>query len=293
MLSCAAIIHTAHTRRFQLGTGLGLSALEWPNAGAPTVILIHGFLDLSWTWARVAEAGLADRFRLIAPDMRGHGDSDWVGAGGYYHFMDYVADLAALLDALGQERIAIAGHSMGGSIAAYFAGAFPSKVFKLALLEGLGPPEDSTALPERVALWTRAWMRARRSEPRAYPNLAAAADRLRAADPFLDPELALALAEHGTRALEDGRRVFKHDPLHATQGPYPFRVEIAQSFWRNIHCPVLLVEGELSPFRALADLEARVACLRNTTRVVIPGAGHMLQRHQPEAVARVLTEFFG
>jgi len=248
-------------------------------------------LDLAWGWAPTVQAGLAERFHVVVPDMRGHGDSDRVGAGGYYHFMDYVADLASLVEQLGREKVSLVGHSMGGSISSYFAGTFPSKVRRLALLEGLGPPEDETPAPERSALWIAAWKRARGGESRGHESIEAAAARLRANDPKLSDDLARFLAERGTDALADGRRRFKHDPLHLSRGPYTFRVDQAESFWRRIDCPVLIVEGSDSPFRALPDLDRRIACLKDTQRVVIDGAGHMMQRHQPEALARILIDF--
>ncbi|MCC6662450.1 MAG: alpha/beta hydrolase [Polyangiaceae bacterium] len=283
-------------RRLPLPTGLSLSLLEWGAHDAArdhTVILVHGFLDLAWGFAPMVERGLADRYHVVAPDMRGHGDSDRAGPGGYYHFMDYVADLASVVEQVGRARVSLVGHSMGGSVAAYFAGAFPERVHRLALLEGLGPPEDDTAPPALVQGWIRAWKRARTTEPRTYPSLEAAALRLRAADPLLSDELAQFFAERGTVALPDGARRFKHDPLHLTRGPYPFRLAVAEAFWRAIRCPVLLVEGADSPVRHLENLERRVACFERAERLVIDGAAHMIQRHQPEALAKALIQFLG
>jgi pimeloyl-ACP methyl ester carboxylesterase len=115
---------------------------------------------------------------------------------------------------------------------------------------------------------------------------------LLASDPLLEPELARELAEHGTEKTPDGRRRFKHDPLHLTRGPYPFRVDVAESFWRRISCPVLLVEGTESSFRAMgAEAERRGACFANARKAVIEGAGHMLQRHRPVPLAELLLEF--
>ncbi len=283
-------------RRLPLATGLSLSLLEWGANNAArdhTVVLVHGFLDLAWGFAPLVDQGLAERYHVVAPDMRGHGDSDRAGPGGYYHFMDYVADLASVVDQVGRSRVSLVGHSMGGSIAAYFTGAFPARVHRLALLEGVGPPEDETPNPTRVASWIRAWKRTREAEPRAYPSIDAAAARLRAADPLLSDEHARFFAERGTVALPDGSRRFKHDPLHVTRGPYPFRIDVAETFWRAVTCPVLLVEGSESPFRVLENLERRVACFDGAERVVIEGASHMIQRHQPEALAGVLTRFLG
>jgi alpha-beta hydrolase superfamily lysophospholipase len=94
--------------------------LEWGDAGA-VVLLLHGFLEHAhvWDWVapRLAEAG----YHAFALDWRGHGDSAWVGAGGYYHFADYVADLGGLVRALGG-RAALVAHSMGGNAAVLYAG---------------------------------------------------------------------------------------------------------------------------------------------------------------------------
>ncbi|MBK7582899.1 MAG: alpha/beta hydrolase [Myxococcales bacterium] len=282
-------------RRIPIPTGLTLSVLEWGQelqGQRPSVILVHGFLDMAWGFAPLVAQGLGDR-HILAVDMRGHGDSDRVGAGGYYHFMDYVADLAGLVAVLGSAQVALVGHSMGGSIAAYYAGAFPERVERLALLEGLGPPEDETAPPVRARHWVQAWQRIAAGEGRRYASVDAAAARLRHADPLLSDELSLFFAERGTNALPSGERSFKHDPLHVTRGPYPFRMDSAQAFWRAITCPVLLMDGAESPFRSLENLEERVACLPGAESVTINDASHMLQRHQPEAVARALRAFLG
>ena len=69
------------------------------------MILVHGFLDLAWSWARTVDAGLAEGLHLVAPDMRGHGDSGRFGAGGYYHFADYIADLHELVGQVARERL--------------------------------------------------------------------------------------------------------------------------------------------------------------------------------------------
>jgi pimeloyl-ACP methyl ester carboxylesterase len=285
------------SRKIRLATGIDYHLLEWggDDAGLEhTVLLVHGFLDLAWGWEQTVHAGLAGRFHVIAPDLRGHGDSDRIGAGGYYHFMDYVADLSSLVDQTARHALSLVGHSMGGSIAGYYAGAFPERVRSLALLEGLGPPEDPTPIPERVASWISAWRRARTREPRTYATIDDAAARLCKADSMLRPELARILAEHGTIELADGSRRFKHDPLHATRGPYPFRVSVAESFWQRITAPVLLVDGSESAFRGFEhEADRRAAHLPHARHALIDGAGHMIQRHRPAELGRLLVEFLG
>ena len=283
------------SRSLRLSTGLDYHLLEWgrdDTALDHTVVLVHGFLDLCWGWQDTVEAGLAGRFHVVAPDMRGHGDSDRVGAGGYYHFMDYVADLASVVAEVGRARVSLVGHSMGGSVVAYYAGAFPDRVSRLALLEGSGPPEDPTPFPDLVHGWVEGWKRARSREPRSYDSIESAAARLRQHDARLGQELSLRLARHGTRVCSDGRYCFKHDPLHVTRGPYPFRLDVARSFWQRIACPVLLVEGSESPFRERVLAEpSRSADFPDAERAVIDGAAHMIQRHRPAALGRLLAEF--
>jgi pimeloyl-ACP methyl ester carboxylesterase len=283
------------SRRIPLGTGLTYHVLEW-GQGRPdldhTVVLLHGFLDLAWGWAPTVRAGLAARFHVIAPDFRGHGDSDWIGPGGYYHFIDYLADLHELLPQVARARVSLVGHSMGGSVAAYYAGSYPERIHRLALLEGMGPPEQSESAPERVRAWLDSWRRVRGREPKSYADLAEAAARLQAHDLLLTGEVARELAAHGTTRLPDGRLRFKHDPLHATAGPTPFRVAYAADFWRRVTCPVLLVEGEESSFRDFGEeAERRAAFLAHTVRAALPGAGHMMQRHQPATLADMLLHF--
>ena len=90
----------------------------------------------------------------------------------------------------------------------------------------------------------------------------------------------------------DGGWHFKHDPLHVSMGPYPFSVASAQSFWERVRCPVLLVEGSKSLFRhPKPEAERRNRSFANAERVVLEDVGHMMMRHRPDALAKLLTEF--
>ncbi|KAB2892772.1 MAG: alpha/beta hydrolase, partial [Kofleriaceae bacterium] len=137
-------------RRLALATGLTYNILEWGAEHDQTIVLVHGFLDLAWGWDEVPEL-LARRYHVIAPDLRGHGDSDWIGPGGYYHFFDYLPDLDEVVARLARGKVVMVGHSMGGSVAAYWAGTRPEQVRALVLLEGIGPPEATTPVPDRAS----------------------------------------------------------------------------------------------------------------------------------------------
>lgn len=279
------------SRKLPLATGLSYHVLEW-SADAPgdlTFVLVHGFADLGYGWSEVAER-LAPHGHVVAPDLRGHGDSDWVGAGGYYYFMDYVADLDDVIAQLARRRVVVVGHSMGGNVSSYYTGMRPERVAALMLLEGLGPP-DMTAIegPARTATWIEAW-RGARSKVRPMPSIDDAVRRLRKHDDRLGEARARQLAEVGTRAASGGV-VWKHDPLHMTFGPYPFRLDTAIKYWQRIACPVVIVDGADSRQNLSAEERARRrAHFANHRHAVVADSGHMIPRNQPARVAELILE---
>ncbi len=281
------------SKRLKLDTGLQYHYLEWDQCESQrTLVLVHGFLDFSGGWRAMIGEKLAGRFHIVAPDMRGHGDSDRVGAGGYYHFFDYVADLHSFITKLGREQVSLVGHSMGGSIAGYYAGCYPNELHKLVLMEGMGPPNDTSSPPDLVKQWVRGWKRAASRAPHLYKSIEDAANRLQSRDAKLSAELATELATWGTRETESGERIFKHDPLHLSPGPIGYSTDVAETFWRRITCPTLLVDGADSILNhALEERVRRCAALPDAQQTQIEGAGHMIQRHQPDEVSRILLEF--
>jgi pimeloyl-ACP methyl ester carboxylesterase len=262
-----------------------------PSSGL-TVLLVHGFLDNGATWDQVAARLAAAGHEVVAPDLRGFGRSDRVGAGGYYHFPDYVADLAALVESLAPARLGIVGHSMGGSISVYFAGTFPERVERLALLEGLGPidnpPEMGVA---RMEAWLRDLKRVERT-PRALGSLEEATARLAERHPRVPREVLAARAAQLTRVDEAGRLAWAYDPLHRTIGPTPFYAAHFKGFLRRIPCPTLIVGGGTLGWH-VPDEEERAACLQSVERFDLEEAGHMMHWTQPEALGERLAHFFG
>ncbi len=126
---------TSHTYFSQR---LRLHCVDWGNPGKPPLLLIHGGRDhcRNWDWTAVA---LRDDWHVIAPDLRGHGDSQW-SPDGSYTMAGYIYDLAQLVHQQRLAPVTIIAHSLGGNIALRYAGIYPEAVAKLAAIEGLGPP---------------------------------------------------------------------------------------------------------------------------------------------------------
>lgn len=275
--------------------GLRHNVLEWDATPTETtVVLLHGFLDLAWSFERVA-LKLAPHYHVIAPDFRGHGDTEWIGRGGYYYFPDYTADLARLLPAVTRRRVYLVGHSMGGVVATQYTGTFPERVQKLALLEGTGPPAGKVEdAPERMQKHIQTVDEVRAKSIKPLASLAAATERLRQIYPNLDPAWAARLAEKATRPASDGppgSRIWKHDPLHRTRSPLVFYWPLMEAFVRRIACPLLIVNAAESKLAFLHDRQ-RQALYPNAQLRTLPGAGHMMQLDQPERLADMLREFF-
>ena len=114
-----------------LATGVRLRYAEQGDAGGPAVILLHGYSDSWFSWSRVLPL-IPARYRVIAPDLRGHGDSEQPAGG--YTMPDLAGDVLALMDALAIERATIVGHSMGSFVAQQVALAAPRRVDRLVLV---------------------------------------------------------------------------------------------------------------------------------------------------------------
>ena len=276
--------------------GLPIHYLEWGEPAGEPIVLVHGFLDQAYSWKFfVAELLKAAQQPLwiIAPDCRGHGDSGWVGAGGYYHFPDYVYDLDCVITAAGAARFNLIGHSMGGTISFLYAGTFPQRVAKLVLIEGVGPLgmefEDA---PPRMAGWIRELHERGRHHFREYTSVDAGAAQLRQTNPRLNKHLAIDLARAGMKQNDKGKWVWKFDPLHRTAAPQPFYTAQALEFFRRIECRVLIVDGQESRQARRTDKQQRYNAIDNHRVVTIAHAGHMVHHDNPEQLAEDVASFF-
>lgn len=275
--------------------GLRYHCRAWGSPRAPLLFALHGWMDVGASFQFLVDAMRGD-WRVIAPDWRGFGLTEWTTGGGYW-FPDYFADLDALLAHFQPDTPAtLIGHSMGGNVAAMYAGIRPERVAKLVSLEGFGLAGPAAAkAPERYARWLKELT----DEPpgfRDYDSFEALAERLRGNNKRLSLERSLFLARHWGLSKPDGRVALASDPLHKLVNPVLYRVDEAAACWKNVSAPVLWVSGSETEIPKMlklsdADIEARKASFRNLTERVIPGAGHMLHHDQPERLAEVIEEF--
>jgi pimeloyl-ACP methyl ester carboxylesterase len=275
--------------------GLSIHYLEWGEPNGEPLILVHGFLDQAASWepfVSFIQEKLGPALWIVAPDCRGHGDSGWVGAGGYYHFPDYVSDLDCLIATLGAKRFKLCGHSMGGSISLLYSGTFPQKVQKLVLIEGIGAAGmNFSDAPLQMEKWISELHDRGRNHFREYNSVEAGARQLQQTNPRLNSQRALNLARSGMKQNTNGKWVWKFDPLHRTTSPQPSYSAQAIEFLRRIECPVLVVEGRHSRPVLCPDKQQRLAVIRNKHFTVIDNAGHMVHHDNPEGLALVVAEF--
>ena len=274
--------------------GLRYHVRHWPRAGAPKLVLLHGWMDVSASFQFVVDALRGD-WDIFAPDWRGYGLTDWSKEDCYW-FPDYLADLDFILREIHADQpVNLVGHSLGGNVAALYAGIRPERVAKVVNLEGFGlgrsGPEQA---PERYAKWLDELHD--RPQLRPYASFAELEERLRAGNSRLTAERAHFLARHWGREEKDGGVVLRGDPAHKIVNAQLYRYEEALACWRQVTAPVLWVEGALSETaRRLkvdaAQLTERRAAFRNVRAVTVPDAGHMLHHDQPEAVAALVEEF--
>jgi pimeloyl-ACP methyl ester carboxylesterase len=116
--------------KFTETQGIKLHYLEWGNAGKPDLLLVHGWTSFAPSWNGVA-AYFADRFHIIAPDLRGHGESDKPQTG--YRLRDFAADICQLIENLGLKKPAYVGHSWGGNIGTMLASERPELISRAFL----------------------------------------------------------------------------------------------------------------------------------------------------------------
>jgi pimeloyl-ACP methyl ester carboxylesterase len=258
--------------------GLDLHYLDWGNAGAPPVVCVHGYTSSAQAFNALARH-FHDRFHIVAPDVRGHGESAW-SRDGAYQYRDQVGDLTALVDQIGLARFTLIGTSMGGIIAMAFAAAHADRLVGL-VINDIGPDveEGTQRITQTVG-----------SRPEEFATLEAAMAYRREVSPVtatrpMSDQREVALGVLRQRA--DGRWVWKMDPAYIQQrvrhGAPP-----RPALWpvlRALPCPTMVVWGTERDVLSEAQAKRMVEALPRGELVTVPGVAHAPTLVEPLVLA--------
>ena len=270
------------------GTIAGLRSGE---AGAPRVLALHGWLDNAASFLPLSQH--LRGIDLVAIDLPGHGASTHLPRPADSLLITFARAALAAADALGWERFALLGHSLGGVVASVMASAQPHRIERLLAIEALGALAEKE---ERTTQRLRDAFDAHRTladkQLRVFPDIATAARaRMQAGTGALGEAAALLLVERGLRRV-DGGFAWRSDPRLTM--PTAVRMSEAQSrdLVANIECPTRVIYAD-PPQSYFPDAlrRERAAMLRNGELVVLPGSHHL---HMDDAAgtAAAIGDFF-
>lgn len=257
--------------------------LEWGDPSSPPMLLLHGFAQTCHSWDFVA-LSFSDRYRVIALDQRGHGDSEWAPDGDYTPETQQ-KDIAAIVDALGLDDFVLMGLSMGGRNSFTYAGNHTDKLKALVIVD---------AGPQNM-----------RSGSGNIRNFVQQEDELDSVDAFVervlkynarrDPVQVRGSILHNLKELPSGKWTWKYDKLLRSPdrrfGSDPAMEERLWGYLESIRCPVLVVRGGASDIMALDTAESMHARIPNATMTTVEGAGHLVMGDRPAGFQKAVTDF--
>ena len=267
--------HSSKTLRVN---DLALHYLEWGEAAAPPIVCVHGYTGSADAFSAPARH-LHDRYRILAFDVRGHGESAWSPTGAY-RYADQASDLAEFAKQLGLDKFVLIGTSMGGIIAMTYAAEHAERLLGL-VINDIGP--DAEAGTQRITQMVG-------SRPDSFATLEEAMAYRRAMSPILaarsaedQHELALGVLRRGT----GGKWAWKMDPAYIRQrverGP-PARPPLWPAL-QALPCPTVVVWGTESDVLSEAQAHRMVDVLPRGELVRVPGIGHAPTLVEPVVLA--------
>lgn len=268
-------------RRVEI-SGLGFRYLDWGKPEAPPIVLLHGGGQSAHTWDPCCLA-LARRYRCLALDQRGHGDSDW-SPGGAYAIEDHASDIAGFVDALALREPIVAGMSMGGINALAYAARFASRLRALVSID-IGPDVQFEPV-QRLMQGLGAYRRFKSPED--------AADRLSSLGARRARALLKDTLSRNLRRERDGTWTWKYDPRTLVGLSAEDILAPRRPLWdvlSGVTCPVLVVRGADSEIFSAADAARFTRHLPRADCVTVPNARHSVQTDNPLGLAEAIMAF--
>ncbi len=266
-------------RECEIDTGeVKLRYLDWGDEKGRPILLLHGFAQTAHSWDFVSLA-LAGKYRVIAPDARGHGDSEWAKDGDY-STEAHRRDVDSLVGQLGLGQFAVVGLSMGGRTAYTFAPGRPESVAALEIVEvgPVGPPRGRSRIRRFVT---------RVDKRDSYEDFVRA---VRAYQPLRPVEQIRNTLIHNVKRTPGGTWTWKYDSL-LRDPHYERPITPPEQVWellKRIECPVLLVRGAKSDVlpREVADRMTEV--IRDCAFAEVDRAGHIVPGDNPAGFVAAL-----
>ncbi len=260
------------THRFIQGSTGPLHAIDYGGSGTP-VVCVHGVTGSAWGWADVA-SGIAPN-RVVAVDMRGHGDSAHSPEGAY-DTSDHVADLSLQIDALASQQVSLVGSSWGALVALEYCVAHPTRVSHLALVD-IEPSFEATDrdVPPR---------------PRDFDSMADVLAWVTESNPRGPVSATAALAFGAFASNAAGRMAPKHDAVFFER--WPFRNDDHWEQLAEVKVPTLLVHAGYTFVRGEV-MQRMHDTIPGSALVEIPDAGHVIPVDNPTALSQELRDFLG
>jgi esterase len=265
--------------------GFRLHYLDWGAGSRGPILFLHGGGLNAHTWDAVALM-LRGRYRCVALDQRGHGDSEW-SPGLDYSMAGHLRDIEGFVAQMGLRRPVLVGQSMGGINSISYAGRHSAEMAGLVVID-VGPeiiPAGGARIRDFIAA----------------PQLDSPDDFLKRAMEFnslRDPRILRRSLYYNLRQLANGKWTWKHDTRRAAEAPAEDMAAAgarrAGELWQavpQITCPTLVVRGVLSDVISDEQAEKFVSALPNGRLVRVEKAGHNVQGDNPAGLLTVLQPF--
>jgi len=262
--------------RFVEVGGLRIHYVDWGGENKPPLVMVHGLDRVARTFDHIAPHFTA-RYRVLAIDMRGHGDSGWDPQGRYL-VEDHVGDLEGLVDQLKLRNLVLWGNSTGGRVVQVFAGKHPDLVSHV-ISEDVGPER-----PRQIA---DNYARRVQQEQAGWASQEELLAQLRKANPRMSATVLDNYVRYGSKRRADGRIEWKRDP-RLVNG---FVATDLWRFVRNIESPILYILGGRSTIVPKETQDELRKTLRRAQQITLADVGHYPSNEQPEEVARIVNRF--
>ena len=258
--------------------------LDWGDSTNPTILMLHGFAQQCHSWDFVALA-LCDKFRIIAFDQRGHGDSDWP-ENHNYSLIDYHDDIDNLIKHLGLSEILLVGMSMGGRNAFTFAAKHPDLVTALVVVDAAPVTESKGRNKIRNFV----------SQDDVHKSIEEFVSMVHGYTPKRPIDQIWGSIKYNVKQLPDGSWTWKYDKFLRSLDR-DFRKdskEVSDAMWSSLDrlkSPTLLVVGADSDIVSQEVATQMLSRIGNSKLVTIPNAGHRVMGDNPVAFQDAITNF--